>query len=161
VHLAAHLGDHLLAQRVDGDGAGVLVQAWATRHDDATVDVLVWNGTVNSDLVGGDPRLDREIRLTLDGLEPGRYHVSLARVDEKHSNIVALCPDDVEWPDAELWAHLRERDELYDEPWPDIVSDGTARFEFGLPMPGVARIRLRKAPTAGQPPSGTDEENTR
>ena len=30
-----------------GDGADVLVRAWATRHDDGTVDVLVWNGTIN------------------------------------------------------------------------------------------------------------------
>ena len=51
VHLAAHQGDTCWPARVDGDGAGVLVQAWATRHDDGTVDVLVWNGTVNSDLV--------------------------------------------------------------------------------------------------------------
>ncbi len=151
----------MLASSLDGDGAGVLVQAWATRHDDGTVDVLVWNGTVNSDLVGGDPRLDRHIQLTLNGLDAASYEVSLARIDEQHSNVVALCPDDVEWPDAELWARLRERDELYDEPWPGITSKGTAHFEFGLPMPGVARIRLRKAPTAGQPPSGTDEENTR
>ena len=161
VHLAAHQGDDVLASSLDGDAAGVLVQAWATRHDDGTVDILVWNGTVNSDLVGGDPRLDRHIQLTLNGLDAASYEVSLARIDEQHSNVVAVCPDDVEWPDAELWARLRERDELYDEPWPGITSKGTARFEFGLPMPGVARIRLRKAPTAGQPPSGTDEENTR
>ena len=40
VHLAAHQGDHVLASSLDGDAAGVLVQAWATRHDDGTVDVL-------------------------------------------------------------------------------------------------------------------------
>ena len=40
VHLAAHQGDDVLATDVTGDGADVLVRAWATKHDDGTVDVL-------------------------------------------------------------------------------------------------------------------------
>src|SRR5450759_2846568 len=68
VHLAAHLGDHVLESHVEGDGADVLVQAWAARHDDGTVDVLVWNGTINAALMGGDPRLDRNVRLIVTDL---------------------------------------------------------------------------------------------
>jgi len=142
VHLAAHQGDDVLRSNVDGDGAGVLVQAWATRHDDGTVDVLVWNGTVNSDLVNGDPRLDRRIRLTLSGLGAPSYQMKLARIDQRHSNVVAQCPEDVDWPDAELWAHLRAQDELYEQQLPDVAPRGRAQFDFALPMPGVARIRL-------------------
>ncbi|HEX7993369.1 MAG TPA: hypothetical protein VF506_05565, partial [Streptosporangiaceae bacterium] len=45
--LADSLGDQVLQTSMDGDGAGGLVQAWAAMQDDGTVDVLVWNGTIN------------------------------------------------------------------------------------------------------------------
>jgi xylan 1,4-beta-xylosidase len=142
-HLAAHLGDQVLATETDGDGAEVLVQAWAARHDDGTVDVLVWNGTVNAALAQGDARLDRGIELTVTGLASAGYRAELARVDHEHSNVMAYCPPDVTWPDEQLWARLRAHDELYTEQLPGArLADGAARFEFGLPMPGVARIRL-------------------
>ena len=143
VHLAAHQGDHVLRSSAIGDGSGVLVQAWATRHDDGTVDVLVWNGTVNSDLVNGDPRLDRRIHLSVAGLDAPSYEVKLARIDQQHSNVVAQCPEDVDWPDAALWSHLRAQDELYEQQLPDVAPRRRAiHFDFALPMPGVARIRL-------------------
>ncbi len=142
-HLAAHLGDHVLASRVTGDGADVLVRAWAARHEDGTLDVLVWNGTVNADLAGGDPRLDRHVRLTVTGLDAAGYQAELALVDERHSNIAAQCPEDVDWPDDELWARLQARDELYTRCLPEITPvAGSAQLAFELPMPGVARIRL-------------------
>jgi xylan 1,4-beta-xylosidase len=142
-HLAAHLGDRVLSARTDGDGAKVLVQAWATQHDDGTIDILVWNGTINAALVAGDPRLDRRIRLTVSGLDDTRHQVWLARVDEQHSNIVAQCPADVVWPDADLWARLRSSDRLHEEQLPGVTPDGgVASFDFHLPMPGIVRIRL-------------------
>lgn len=142
-HLAAHLGDHVLASRVEGDGADVLVQAWAARHDDGTVDVLVWNGTINAALKDGDPRLDRRVVLTVTGLDTAPYGASLVRVDAEHSNVVARCPEGVDWPDDALWADLRAHDHLYEERLPGVVPHaGAARFELFLPMPGVSRIRL-------------------
>lgn len=142
-HLAAHLGDRILSTRVTGDGADVLVQAWATRHDDGTVDVLVWNGTINAELLHGDPRLDRRVRLTVTGLGPHGYRAKLARIDAAHSNVAALCPADVEWPDDALWARLRASDRLWERDLPDIPAGETAAHaDFALPMPGVARIRL-------------------
>ena len=134
------------------------MHAWATRHEDGTLDVLVWNGTINADLVHGDARLDRHVRLTVTGLDSAGYQAELARVDEHHSNIVAECPAAVEWPDAALWAHLRARDELHTQHLPDITpANGSAHFEFELPLPGVVRIRL----SAGGRPAGTDEEKMR
>lgn len=158
-HLAAHLGDHVLASRVTGDGADVLTHVWAARDDSGTVDVLLWNGTVNAALMLGDPRLDRTIRLTVRGLPARAYRATLARIDEHRSNIVAECPSDVDWPDDALWAHLRERDRLHELPLPDVEpdADGTARFELDLPMPGVARIRLSARDDAPR----TKEENAR
>jgi xylan 1,4-beta-xylosidase len=146
-HLAAHQGDEVLRTALTGDGADTLVQAWATRHDDGSVDVLVWNGTSNAALLTGDSRLDRDVRLAVTGLPAITYHPALARVDERHSNVVSLCPADVTWPDDALWARLRAGDTLHEEQLPDVTpDDGTVRFGFRLPMPGIARIRL----TAGQ-----------
>jgi xylan 1,4-beta-xylosidase len=142
-HLAAHQGDDVLRAELAGDGADTLVQAWATRHDDGTIDVLVWNGTINADLLAGDLRLDRDVRLTVTGMQAATYQPALARVDAQHSNVVTQCPADVTWPDDQLWARLRASDALYEEQLPAISpDDGTACFGFRLPMPGIARIRL-------------------
>jgi xylan 1,4-beta-xylosidase len=156
VHLAAHLGDHVLASDVTGDGAGVLVQAWATRHDDGTIDVLVWNGTVNAELMHGDQRLDRRVTVSVDGLGPHGYRATLARVDAGHSNIVAAAPAGTTWPDPPLWDRLRAADRLHEVPLDDIApAAGRAEFELVIPMPGVARIRLSAGDGAGHP----DEES--
>jgi len=158
VHLAAHLGDHVLESHVEGDGADVLVQAWAARHDDGAVDVLVWNGTINAALVTGDPRLDRNVRLIITGLGDTEHKVRLARIDEQHSNVVAQCPPEVLWPDEALWAHLRAHDELYEERPPDIAAQQhVAELNFALPMPGVARIRL--SPALPLRPTVNNKEN--
>jgi xylan 1,4-beta-xylosidase len=152
VHLAAHMGDDLIASRCDGDGAGATVQAWSSRHADGTVDVLVWNGTINADLMNGDPRLDRTVQVTVTGLPSGTYDVRLARVDQQHSNVVAHCPTDVTWPDEALWARLRDSDHLDSQQLPDLtLADGDdASFDFYLPMPGIARIRLSAGEAAAR-----------
>jgi xylan 1,4-beta-xylosidase len=144
-YLAAHQGDRVLATTVDGDGADVLVQAWSTIHASGIVDVLVWNGTVNGALMGGDPRLDRHIRLAISGLMPDvAYEVELARIDELHSNIASRFPSNADWPDDEMLARLREHDELIQDQLPVRPAGADpAAFDFRLPMPGVARIRLR------------------
>ncbi len=150
VHLAENMGDQVLAVRSGGDGADTLVQAWATRHEDGTIDVLVWNGTINVALMAGEPRLDRQVSLQVSGLDGQLYQARLARVDERHSNIVARCPADVPWPDDALWARLRAADELHEERLPDVTPDrGAASFGFQLPMPGIARIRLSAAGRGG------------
>lgn len=147
VHLAEQLGDQRLTLAADGDGANTLVRAVAARREDGTIDVLVWNGTINVALREGDPRLLRSVELTVSGLPDGPLTASLARVDEAHSNIAAYCPAGTGWPDEPLWARLRAADELYDRPLPEVrPADGTASFAFDLPMPGVARIRLTPPP---------------
>jgi xylan 1,4-beta-xylosidase len=143
LHLAAHQGDHVLASEISGDGAEVLTQVWATKHDDGTVDVLLWNGTINADLLAGEPALDRHIAVTVNGLDATDYRLSLAAIDEEHSNITTACPPDVEWPDAALWTQLRANDQLHEHQLPDVTPvNGTARLDVELPMPGVARIRM-------------------
>jgi xylan 1,4-beta-xylosidase len=144
VHLAAHQGDDVLAAELTGDGADVLVRSWATRHRDGTVDVLIWNGTVNAELMAGDPRLHRSVDVEIAGLADVGYDIRLARIDAEHSNILAGYPQGTDWPDAQLWGQLRERDHLYEEDGaPVAASDGTARMRVDVPQPGVVRLRLR------------------
>jgi len=121
----------------------VLVKALATQHSDGTLDVLVWNGTINAELMHGDSRLDRQITVRIDGLTAQSYRPSLARVDSAHSNILVGYPADLDWPDEALWRELRERDHLHEERHASLQpARGHAEFELELPMPGIARIRL-------------------
>ena len=148
VHLAAHLGDQVLATELTGDGAEVLVRAWATKHADGTIDVLVWNGTINGAVMDGDPRLDRDVQHLARAPRAQRLQVRLARVDQHHSNIVASCPSDIEWPDAALWQSLHAQDHLHEEPLDAVAAGQTsAHFDIALPMPGVARVRLTPVAT--------------
>jgi xylan 1,4-beta-xylosidase len=159
-HLAAHQGDTLLGGTIAGDGARVIVQASGTRHDDGTIDVLVWNGTINAALMNGDPRLDRRIRLDVTGIDPAvEYEVSIARIDADHSNIARTVPADLGWPDEQLWVRLREHDRLAIEPLPPVPAAAPAQVDFFLPMPGVARIRLRPTrPTPTTPPERSSSD---
>ena len=143
VHLAAHQGDRRLSTTISGDGADVLVEASATIHDDGTIDVLVWNGTINGEVSGGDPRLDRDVSVRICGLPESHYRMHLARVDETHSNIVKELSREISWPDQEAWARLRTRDVLHEEPLADLHPvNGEATITLSIPMPGVARLRL-------------------
>jgi xylan 1,4-beta-xylosidase len=155
-HLAAQQGDHVLAAHLDGDGADVLVQTWATKHDDGTVDVLVWNGTINGALMNGDPRLDRTVQVTVTGLDNSAYVASLARIDAHHSNILDGYPTDVPWPDEQLWQRLHAADRLHEESLAGVDARvGTARYDVALPMPGVARVRLVPATSTGSEQEGS------
>lgn len=159
-HLAAHQGRDRLSVEVTGDGAGVLVGASSSLHADGTLDLLLWNGTVNAALMAGDPRLNRQVVVHLSGLVAPRYWATLARVDQSHSNIVAQLSSNVAWPDPPTWDRLRAADVLYEESLGAIVPDqGSADVELSLPMPGVARLRLRKAPI-GDSNEGTNQKQS-
>jgi len=142
-HLAAHQADAVLATELSGDGAEVLVRSWATRHEDGSVDVLLWNGTVNAEHMAGEPRLDRTVHVGVSGLDDSPYAVRLARVDAHHSNVLDGYPADTAWPDADQWRELRARDHLHEEDGDPVPAGAsTAHFDVAVPMPGVVRIRL-------------------
>ncbi len=143
------LGEQELACRVDGDGAGSLVEAWPTRTGDR-IAVVLWNGTQDRTKGGGDPRLDRDVSLTVKGLRPGWYQLRHRRVDLDHSNIHAHWASfgDDDWPDDFGWERLREVDHLEDLEPPgsiEVGPDGLARLEFQLPMPAVSLIELERS----------------
>ncbi|CAN5624330.1 hypothetical protein BH24ACT14_BH24ACT14_04470 [soil metagenome] len=142
--LAEQLDDQLCEVELGGDGAGTLIDAWASRADDGRVDVLAWNGTFDQSKAASDPLLQRRLMVTVSGLDAAAYQVTIARVDTRHSSIAAHWDPDKAWPDASEWTTLRAADRL------DVEDLGTAtpaggcvELELQLPMPGVARIRLQ------------------
>jgi xylan 1,4-beta-xylosidase len=146
VALADGLGDEVLSTSVTGDGAGVLVEAWAARAADGRVDLLLWNAAPDASLAAGVDALARSVRITLSGLPAPAYAASLARVDVEHSSIARHVPAGTVWPSAELWETLRAADVLSEEDLdPARPVGGSAELDVYLPMPGVARLRLTPA----------------
>jgi len=135
--LAQQLGDDLLETELTGDGARSLVDVWAARREDGTVDVLVWNGTLEQAKADGDPLLDRTVRISVDGL--GVSDATVARVDHAHSNLAARWNKSHDWPTPEEWERLRAEDRLDEE---TLGAVDHAQLELRIPQPGVARLRL-------------------
>jgi len=132
LRLAEELGRDLVRLDLSGDGAGSLVDGWATRGDDGTLQVLLWNATLDQSKVAGDALLDRRIRLEVDG---GPYRATVARIDRDHASVADRYRGG-DWPTEEEWAELREADRLVEERLDEL--------ELDLPMPGVARVRLER-----------------
>jgi xylan 1,4-beta-xylosidase len=140
------LGEDELATGLTGDGAGGLVDAWASRDVDGRLAILVWNGTLDQSKTAGDTRLDRDIRLIVDGLPHGRATVRHHRVDADHSNVSATWANagNGDWPDATSWSRLRAADRL-EELGParsEVVADGRVTLEFELPMPSISLVEV-------------------
>ncbi len=111
------LGDQRLGVALSGDGGGSLVEAVAARSDDGSIGVLAWNLTLDQTKAAGSADLARDVRVAVDGLEPGAsYRLTHERVDEDHSNVASawgrLRREGQDWPDDEQWAALREADRL-------------------------------------------------
>jgi xylan 1,4-beta-xylosidase len=141
------LGDENVGVELSGDGGGGLVETWATRDGDGRVAIAVWNGTIDQSKSGGDPLLDRDVRLRIEGLKPGEVVVRHRRIDATHSNI-ARHWDGGDWPDEAGWDRLRQLDgleELEPERQARVGEDGRLTLEFALPMPGVSLIEVAPA----------------
>ena len=133
--------------RVDGDGAGSLVEAWASRDDDGRVAIAVWNGTLDQSKADGDAPLDRTVTLEVDGLAadglrapppPGR-----PRPLEHPRDLGGAGPARTGRID-DGWARLREADRLetIGDPQRIRLDGGRATLEVELPMPAVSLIEL-------------------
>jgi xylan 1,4-beta-xylosidase len=140
------LGRDRLSVEVGGDGAESMVQAFATTSPGGGLQVLVWNGTLDQTKADGDQLLGRQVQLRVRGMPPGRYQQAHLRVDALHSNVVANWEaiGRPEWPDADGWAALHDRDRLESLTPPAIVDASSGEFgvDFELPMPGISLILL-------------------
>jgi xylan 1,4-beta-xylosidase len=146
IAMLERLLDDELACTLTGDGAGSLVEAWATGAPDGRVSIALWNGTLDHDRGIGDPALDRSVSLALEGLAARAYDLRHYRVDAGHSNIVTTwqrlgAPD---WPDEAGWAELRAADqlELVEPQRRAQPKDGRLELAFELPMPSVSLLEL-------------------
>ncbi|HEX6867800.1 MAG TPA: hypothetical protein VF119_03295, partial [Candidatus Limnocylindrales bacterium] len=140
------LGRDEVSATVDGDGAGSMVEAWASRDDDGRIAIAVWNGTLDQSKADGDSDLDRAVSLRIQGLEADSYEVRHRRVDRDHSNIVRTWETlgRPAWPSSDDWERLRAADHLVDlEPQRGIRAElGQPILEFDLPMPAVSLVEL-------------------
>jgi xylan 1,4-beta-xylosidase len=146
--LLGRLGRSRLPVSVSGDGAGGLVEALAARHDDGRIGVLAWNVTLDQSKIGGDPLLDRRVRLRVS-VPPGAIcAVRHYRIDEGHSNVVPVWErmrDGAPWPSPDQWAELDElntMDELGPPRQEVAGADGVLELGFDLPMPGVSYLEI-------------------
>ena len=139
------LGERELRATMNGDGAGGLVEAWASKDADGRVAIALWNGTIDQTKADGDALLDRAIQLTVEGLAPGGIRIRHRRVDASHSNIAAHWESGGDWPDQPTWERLRAADTL-DELEPEhevsVAGDGRVTLDFNLPMPSVSLVEL-------------------
>ncbi len=146
--LLGRLGRTRLPVSVSGDGAGGLVEALAARHDDGRIGILAWNVTLDQSKIGGDPLLDRRIRVRVP-VPPGTaYDIRHYRIDAGHSNIVTAWEqmrDGAPWPSRQQWATLAERNTLDQLRPPERATasgDGTLEVGFDLPLPAVSYLEL-------------------
>jgi len=136
--LAQRLGPVQLPVTLTGDGAGSLVQAWASRHDDGGLGILLWNSTLDHGRIGGSPDLARQVRLDLD--LPVPHWLRVWRVDAAHGNVTSRWQG--EWPNDAQWEALRAADRL-DEAQPRRRVAPGADLVLELPDPGIAYVDLR------------------
>jgi xylan 1,4-beta-xylosidase len=106
--LAAKLGPVQLPVTLVGDGADSLVQAWASRYDDAGLGILLWNSTLDHSKMRGSPLLSRTVHLKLD--LPTAHTVRVGRVDNTHGDVADTWQG--EWPSAAQWQTLSAADHL-------------------------------------------------
>jgi xylan 1,4-beta-xylosidase len=138
------LGEEELAVTLDGDGAGGLVEVWASADADGRVAIALWNGTIDQAKADGDPLLDRRVELRIEGLSPGRRTLRHRRVDAGHSN-VASAWEGGDWPDSAAWQRLRAADhldELAPEREVEVGPDGQVTLAFDLPMPAISFVEI-------------------
>ena len=133
---------------VTGDGAEAMVEALATKTA-STVDVLVWNGTLDQSKIDGAAILDRTATVELAGLDAGpllggvragRRGARERRRGRGRSSAAATgrptssgtrCAPPTRLP-IEYLADV------------EVGADGTASVTVEVPMPGIRSLRLTR-----------------
>ena len=144
LHLLSRLGETELPVVADGDGADGLVQAWASRHDDGSLTVLLWNHTLDQDKAGRRP--GARPHRPAPARRPRRdATATVTRLDADHGDVATLAArlGVGDWPTDEQWEQLRAADRLADEP---AELDDAARLVLDLPQPSAVLVRILPHP---------------
>jgi xylan 1,4-beta-xylosidase len=143
------LGDERLEASIDGDGAGDMVDALATRDDEGRVALMAWNTAIDSTQADGNALLDRHMAIEIHGLAAPAYRLRHRRVDREHSNLAATweAMGGGAWPTDEQWVALRAANRLEELEPERLVeaNEGALGFEIDLPMPAISLLELQPA----------------
>jgi xylan 1,4-beta-xylosidase len=137
--LLSRLGPVELPVTLEGDGAGSLVEAWASRDRDRLA-VLVWNLTLDQTKAAGSPELTRTVRLELPGLDPS-WQAAATTLAVGVGDLTAAAAElgIGDWPESDQqWRELGVRSELVSTP---LEWDGSA-LEVTLPMPSAVLVEF-------------------
>jgi xylan 1,4-beta-xylosidase len=143
MQMLSMLGETEIPIDAAGDGAGSLVDCWASRAGDGRIAILMWNFTLDQTKCDGDVALTRRIRLSVPDLE-GTWTVrqSLLKADsgDVASAVSALGIGD--WPaDTAEWDELVEASKLHVTEATVTAYDGMT-LEFTLAMPSAVLVEL-------------------
>jgi xylan 1,4-beta-xylosidase len=138
--LAERLGPEELPIALSGDGAGSLVEAWASRYPGGGYGLLLFNSTLDHGQATGAPDLARTVTVHLDLDTP--HELRVWRVDTTHGNLAATWPADADWPTPAQWDALQAADRLDEAQPPRLITPGTP-ITLDLPNPGIAFLELR------------------
>ena len=143
LYLLSRLGETQLPVAAEGDGADGLVQSWASRHEDGSLTVLLWNHTLDQGKSAGDAALARSVKLRLDGLGAGAT-AEVTRLDADHGDVTTLARrlGVGDWPTDEQWEALRAADKLTAEPVALEQADGASVLEVELAQPSAVLVKV-------------------
>ena len=150
-YLLHQLGTSRIKLSGQGDGFDTLVNGWATRNDDESVRILLSNVTNDQTSARGNPALNRDVRLSVAGLQPGTtYRLQHYRIDETHSNVFGSWQKmgAPVWPTSTQLAELHQLDGLQTLKPESLVpadAQGNISVEFQMPMPSLTFLTLTPA----------------
>ncbi|TDU91589.1 xylan 1,4-beta-xylosidase [Kribbella voronezhensis] len=137
--LLNRLGPVELPVTLTGDGAGSLVEAWATRDRDR-IAVLLWNLTLDQTKADGSADLTRTVKLSLPGVDP-HWRVTATQLANGTGDLVAAAQElgVGDWPTDDQWRELAERSQLVRSSleWRDST------LELTLPMPSAILLEIQ------------------
>jgi xylan 1,4-beta-xylosidase len=137
--LLSRLGPVELPVTLEGDGAGSLVEAWASRDRDRLA-VLVWNLTLDQTKAAGSPDLTRTVRLELPGADP-TWQATATTLAVGVGDLTAAAAElgIGDWPESDQqWRELGVRSQLVSRP---LEWNGSA-LDLILTMPSAVLLEF-------------------
>ena len=141
--MLSRLGPVELPVTYDGDGAGSLVEAWASRDRDR-IAVLLWNLTLDQSKADGAAELTRNIRVQLPGMDPS-WEATATTHAIGTADLATAAVGLPDWPTDDELAELAERTQLVSTP---LEWNGSA-VEVMLPIARVVAVASQDESTPG------------